>query len=612
MLKLASNGGAVINTDDFYIYKKSNGLDELIFNLSIYDDNYSNIVEESVIEYEQPYLVKAIDGGGSTAKIKCQLNLDELKATLNPTYTNGSATLQNTITNVLPEGWVLLDESGISIRRTIEGGYTPYDVIMQCPKTYGCVIRFDVKLKQVKTYDPTNFQPLGSFVSRDLNLKEINYKGKSTDFYTRLYAYGKNGLSFASINNGLPYVDCNTYTDKIICAYWQDERYEVAENLLAAAQETVNAAGVPQRSYECTVYDLAKTNPEMYGFQDFKMFSVVKLIDDVKNVSLNYQVVEYWDYPYYPEKNIVTLSSATPKIQNTVQNINKEINNTNSNFWGGIHNAINAATDMITGVDGGYVVINTNENGQPFEILVMDTPEISTATNVWRWNQNGFGYSPNGYNGPYETAITMDGQIVAKFITAGVLMDGTGRSYWNMQTGEMQLTGNFQQYAQTGLKSVDIIDNQVKFYAWNDNGNYVGSVGAIKRNSDGRVGIETWCDAGDLLLFGYATQEGSDQDITTVFSFDSTQPNATPFIINTANGTIFPDNSGGGIVVENGLIKSWSINYGNGTIFPNNPNGGIKVGNGIIESWNLYGWGGTVTLSGTTLTFKDGLLVGVS
>jgi hypothetical protein len=33
----------------------------------------------------------------------------------------------------------------------------------------------------------------------------------------------------------------------------------------------------------------------------------------------------------------------------------------------------------------------------------------------------GLGFSKNGYNGPYETAITQDGQIVANFITSGAL-----------------------------------------------------------------------------------------------------------------------------------------------------------------------------------------------
>lgn len=422
MLKMNSNGGAVINTDDFYIVQKASGVDELVFELSVHDENYEKIMEECEIEYEQPYLVKAIDAGMSTAKVKCQLNLDALKGTVFPTYSNKSATLADTVESVLPSGWVFVDNAHFTIKRTIEGGYTPYEVIMQCADTYKAAFRFDVKRKRVTAYDLDSFQPLGAFATRDLNLKEINFKGKSTSFYTRLYAYGKNGLSFSSINGGKPYVENFQYSDKVICAFWQDERYEVKENLLEDAKEMVKAASVPERSYECTVMDLAKTNPEVYGFQDFSLFSVIRLNDDIKKISIDYQVVEYWNYPFYPEKNVVTLSGTAPKIQESVKDIRKEITDQNSGFWSVMHNAIASATDWITGVNGGYVVMHKDENDVPYEILIMNTPDIATATNVWRWNQNGFGHSSNGYNGPYDLAMTIDGAIVANFITAGTML----------------------------------------------------------------------------------------------------------------------------------------------------------------------------------------------
>ncbi|MGQ0454806.1 hypothetical protein ACT4UM_24975, partial [Bacillus sp. SS-TM] len=44
-----------------------------------------------------------------------------------------------------------------------------------------------------------------------------------------------------------------------------------------------------------------------------------------------------------------------------------------------------------------------------------------TCKEVWQWNLNGLGYSSTGVNGPYGTAITSDGRIVADFITAGTL-----------------------------------------------------------------------------------------------------------------------------------------------------------------------------------------------
>jgi len=116
-----------------------------------------------------------------------------------------------------------------------------------------------------------------------------------------------------------------------------------------------------------------------------------------------------------------------------------------------VEQAINHATSQITGANGGCVRIDMDNQSRPYELLVMDDYDIEDATKVWRWNINGLGYSPNGYNGPYTTAITSDGHIVADFIdtgtlTAGILKAGTiqalsGDSYWNLETGVLNLTG---------------------------------------------------------------------------------------------------------------------------------------------------------------------------
>lgn len=83
--------------------------------------------------------------------------------------------------------------------------------------------------------------------------------------------------------------------------------------------------------------------------------------------------------------------------------------------------AIENGTRLITGNSGGHVVIKPDANGEPQEILIMDTDSIYTATNVWRFNQNGLGFSRTGYDGTYETAWTIDGSFYANWITSGTL-----------------------------------------------------------------------------------------------------------------------------------------------------------------------------------------------
>lgn len=113
--------------------------------------------------------------------------------------------------------------------------------------------------------------------------------------------------------------------------------------------------------------------------------------------------------------------------------------------------AIKQSSELITGNLGGYVVLHdANGDGEPDEILIMDTADISTATNVWRWNDGGLGFSPNGYAGPYNAvAIDMQGRISASAITtgtlnanlikAGVISDVQGNSTIDMTNGEAKM-----------------------------------------------------------------------------------------------------------------------------------------------------------------------------
>ena len=112
--------------------------------------------------------------------------------------------------------------------------------------------------------------------------------------------------------------------------------------------------------------------------------------------------------------------------------------------------AIDAATDLISGGLGGHVVFNYNAAGQPNEILILDTEDKDTAVHVLRINENGIGFSSTGYNGTYTTAWTLDGNFVADYITTGtlnanllrtgIITDQAGRNYWNLLTGEISIS----------------------------------------------------------------------------------------------------------------------------------------------------------------------------
>lgn len=143
-----------------------------------------------------------------------------------------------------------------------------------------------------------------------------------------------------------------------------------------------------------------------------------------------------------------TFGNTRANIADTIATQTKELSQTASRSF--LAESVSRATALISGNLGGYVVLHDSDgDGEPDEILIMNTPDISTATKVWRWNKAGLGYSSTGYAGPFGTAITADGEIVANYVNTGVLnadlikagtIEDTGHnSTINMTTGEAKL-----------------------------------------------------------------------------------------------------------------------------------------------------------------------------
>lgn len=434
MLTISNNGEQIpLNFDDYYIQEIYGGKDAAGFTLPLDHPDYQYLFEETPLidtETKQRYLIKAIDEGQTTVNIKAELDLDELSRDMFLNYTNGSDTVVNTISKALPDGWAVQDHACFNQRRTIElEAATPLDVIDACPDIYNVVFRFDNNARVIHIYNPDSEEISGVFLTDELNLKSVNFKGKSSGFATRLYAKGKDSLTFADINGGKDYVEDFSYSDKVISVYWKDERYTIAENLLADAKKRLKSMAVPQQSYTCGVMDLARAresqegkNDNIYSFLEFKLYQNVVLLDRRRNRRITHTVAGIKRYPKYPEKNEVTLSTVAPSIQNSVKSIQTQMEKPTSTFNQIRQAGLETAGEMITGQLGGnYIVTMNPETQKPNGWAIMDTDNTETAMNVWRATLGGIGHSSNGFNGTPNIAFTMDGKINASMILTGEL-----------------------------------------------------------------------------------------------------------------------------------------------------------------------------------------------
>ena len=536
MLTLYHNGSSYpLQVDDYCVRQLADGLDEVIFEIPVYDPIYAMLQEEEQITDRggQRYLVKQIDAGATSAKVICQLDLDAWKQTLHVEYNSGSKSCLDIVEAVAPSGWTVIDQALYSQRRTIKGDYTPLEICQTCCSVFKVYIRWDNKLRTVRIIPQTIGDPVGSFATRELNLKEINYKGKSTDFATRIYPYGKDGLTIqgTTIDGATypyAYIDDHSYSDKIISVYWKDERYTVVQNLFDDAKARLAQMAKPVRSYECAIVDLKATNPDKYGPLNFGLFTVALLVDDTKGTSINYQVIERREYPYYPERNEVIFDSAPQKITASVTSIADAVENPNSEFQQIMDAEIALATEWLTNADS-YVYMVKNANGTIKEILFLDgTQDLSQATHVMRLNSAGLGFSKTGVNGRYTSAFVFDdvhgGHLIADVITAGTMSANrvrtgklvsviSGAMTIDLDNGTITLgnkalritAGNFKLDADGNVTITGKLSNGKPSLNSSRDGVYVGtdgiSIGTFKGSSASATGFKV-TDGGEVTLGG--------------------------------------------------------------------------------------------------------------
>lgn len=309
----------ITGQSDFYVMHVDGGEDTLAFTVPVDTEIYKRLAEENQVEYrDNRYLIKSINAPSSYADIVCELDLDFLRERFYRNYDSSSVTLRELLAAILPQGWTVTGHDP-GIRRTIRLEYaTDYDVLAQAAKTYAVRFVWAILSKTVTVINPENKTPSGEYLTDELNLRGVAFKGESTELITRLYPYGADGLTIGMVNDNRDYVDNHQYTDKVICGYWSDERYTDPTSLKIAAEERLAVLSAPQRSYECDVIDLAKLDAQYSDFA-FALYKVVTLIDRQRGLRLDHQVLEYKEYPDEPQKNVLTLSSVTPKIQSVIR-----------------------------------------------------------------------------------------------------------------------------------------------------------------------------------------------------------------------------------------------------------------------------------------------------
>ena len=142
-----------------------------------------------------------------------------------------------------------------------------------------------------------------------------------------------------------------------------------------------------------------------------------------------------------------------------------------NNYMSGFNDYVSS---MITGQGsaGGYVVLWPKE--KPSNIFIMDNPDLNKAKEVLRMNKNGIAFSKNGWNGPFNSAWTLDSIFNANFIKTGIIQADVFENSFNKTGDTLKLVNGLLQIWNNKKKIMELTKNGLQF--WNNNES-VGKMG---------------------------------------------------------------------------------------------------------------------------------------
>lgn len=303
----------------------------------------------------------------------------------------------------------LVETYGGHLRVRHVNGARVLDYLGEYPDTCSQVIQFGVNLVDfTRQWDSTEFAtvivPLGAKLE-DSPIEELD-------------AY----LTVEEVNGGSRYVQ----SDEAISSYgWIEKTVswdEVtdASKLLSYAKEYLADLQFDNMVLELSALDMNYLSVD---------YEAVKLLDEIRVISRPHGLdrlfpVTKLEIPLdSPEKTQFKLGSTVKTSLTSVNNqINQEILK-RIEALPKAHSLLKEAKENATAIMNmattGYITITKDDYGSD-TLYISNVRDYTKADKLWKWNMNGLGYSKDG-GVTYGLAMTMDGAIVADYITTGTM-----------------------------------------------------------------------------------------------------------------------------------------------------------------------------------------------
>lgn len=290
------------NSFDVFLDQEVNGMDELSFSLPYTDSKREFLQNENIIQmFDTLYVVRKVTKRkgleAPVLDVFCEAIWYDLQYGEPLTVTKWVEADAVTIISDILEGteWSVGTVELTSTRTLDVSGDQEINrlgAVWKVQSLFGGDIEWDTSTKKVHLLYP-NITHSGVAISYSKNMRDMEAIYDTRNLITKLYVYGKDGLTIESANNGSKFIENYSYTSKVRVRTIKDERFTNPFTLLDYGQKQLTILSKPQGTYKLNVLEMSRQTG--LSHEKFTIGDIIRVYDKEVDMDANVRIMK-WKY----------------------------------------------------------------------------------------------------------------------------------------------------------------------------------------------------------------------------------------------------------------------------------------------------------------------------
>lgn len=315
---------------DVILEQELKGMDELTFSIALSDEKRYLLKNEAcTLMYDTVYIIRNIidDKKNNNTDVYCEANWYDI-AYADPFEEDEINWVSQEPFYILkdilePTEWTIGTveiETKKTLHLSIETNRL--QALRKLEELCDAEIVFDTINKRVSLVEPRG-RHTGASIMCEKNADNITRESDTRELITKIILYGKDNMTISDANDGIPYLENYTYTNKSRCQIVKDERYTNPYELKKVGEKALEEVSKPRLSYVTTVSELMTRSGLEH--ESFFMGGLVRVYDaeldlnvDVRILKWKVNVSELWNSEVTLEskaKSISELLTGTSSVE---------------------------------------------------------------------------------------------------------------------------------------------------------------------------------------------------------------------------------------------------------------------------------------------------------